>query len=177
MTRIRLVSLLALCLLGAAPAGAGPEDRPMPPHLGRARIGIQVQPMTPELREHMEAPKDAGVLVMRVEEGSPAADAGVRVGDVVTHAGGEPLASPHDLIVRVLSVPEGETLALELVRDGKTVKLDVAPAGPTAPEPGGFERGTPGGFHHGMDALERRLDALERRLQELEGRLPPQKPT
>jgi len=178
MARSRLASLLALCLLGAAPAAsAGPESMPVAPPMARARIGIQVQPMTPELREHMEAPRDAGVLVVRVEEGSPAAEAGVHVGDVLTRAGGEPLDSPRDLIARVGAVPEGEKLALDLVRDGKEVKLEVAPAGAPEPGPGSFEHWLPGGFQRGMGDLERRLDDLERRLQELEGRLPPQKGT
>ena len=176
MTRIALASLVLLGGLAAA-AHAGPEDRPLPPPEGRGRIGIQVQPMTPELREHMKAPKDAGVLVVRVEEGMPAAEAGVQVGDVLTSAGGDAVDSPHDLIARVAAVPEGEKLALEGVRDGRAVKLEVAPAGAPMSGQEAFERWLPGGFHHGMEALERRLDELERRLQQLEQRTPVPKPT
>jgi membrane-associated protease RseP (regulator of RpoE activity) len=176
MTRAGLVGVFVLCLLGAArAASAGPEGRPMPPPEGRGRIGIQVQPMTPELREHMKAPSDAGVLVVRVEPGSPAAAAGVEVGDVVTRAGGDPVDGPHDLIARVAQVPEGELIALELVHDGKTRKLDVAPQGaPLSAE--SFEHLFPGGFHHGMEALDHRLDDIERRLDELERRTPDPKP-
>jgi serine protease Do len=178
MTRTVLVSLVLVAGLAAA-AHAGPEDRPLPPSEGRGRIGIQVQPMTPELREHMKAPKEAGVLVVRVEEGMPAAEAGVRVGDVLTSAGGDPIDSPHDLIARVAIVPEGEKLALEGVRDGRALKLEVAPAGAPMSGHGAFERWLPGGpgFHQGMEALERRLEDLERRLQELEQRVPAQKET
>jgi S1-C subfamily serine protease len=176
----RLASLSFALLIGlAAAARAAPEGSEHPFAAGRGRIGIQVQPMTPELREHLKAPRDAGVLVVRVEDGSPAADAGVRVGDVVTRAGGDAIDSPHGLIARVAAVPEGEKLALELVRDGRATKLEVAPAGPAGPGPEAFERFLPGagGFHHGLEALEQRLDALERRLDELEHRLPDQRPT
>jgi hypothetical protein len=178
MTRSVLACFVLLGGLATA-AHAGPEDRPLPPPEGRGRIGIQVQPMTPELREHMKAPKEVGVLVVRVEAGMPAAEAGVRVGDVLTRAGGEPLDSPHDLIARVAVVPEGEKLALEGVRDGRPVALEVAPAGAPMSGHGPLERWLPGGpaFHHGMEGLERRLDELERRLQELEQRLPAQKET
>jgi membrane-associated protease RseP (regulator of RpoE activity) len=172
-------ALVCLFLLGglAAAAAAGPEERPLGPPGARGRIGLQVQPMTPELREHMKAPKEAGVLVVRVEEDMPAAAAGVRVGDVVTGAGGEPVDSPHDLIARIAAVPEGEKIALELVRDGHAMKLEVAPSGPRMPGREGMERWMPGGFQRGVGDLERRLEELERRLEELERRVPPQKET
>ena len=177
MTRNALLGFALLAAL-AAPAAAGPETGtwPMPP-FARGRIGLQVQPMTPELREHLKAPKDAGVLVVRVEAGKPAAAAGVRVGDVVTRAGGEAIDSPHDLIAGVASVPEGGKLALELVRAGRTLTVEVAPEGlPSSGHPV-FERWPPGGFHHGIESLERRLEELERRLERLEEKLPPQRPT
>ena len=176
MTRTALGSLVLLAGLAAA-AHAGPEDRPQPPPGGRGRIGIQVQPMTPELREHMKAPAEAGALVVRVEEGMPASEAGVQVGDVLTSAGGSAVDSPHDLIARVAAVPEGEKLALEGVRDGRTLKFEVAPAGAPMSGHESFEHRLPGAFHHGMEAFERRLDELERRLQQLEQRVQPQKET
>lgn len=177
MMRLASVSF-ALWVGLAAAAHAAPEGSAHP-FVGRGRIGIQVQPMTPELREHLKAPTDAGVLVVHVEEGSPAAEAGVRVGDVVTRAGGDPIDSPHGLIARVAAVPEGEKLALELVRDGSATKLEVAPAGPAGPGPEAFERFLPGagGLHHVLEGLEHRVEELERRLDELEHRLPDQRPT
>ena len=174
MARAALVLALAFCLLGTA-AGAEPPSVPLPAPLGHGRIGLQVQPMTPELREYMKAPRDAGVLVVRVEEGSAAAQAGVRVGDVVTSAGGDAVESPHDLIRSVGGVPEGEQLALELIRDGERVKLEVEPRGAAFPDE--LEDWMRGGFHHGTDALERRLQELERRLEQLEQRTPAPKPT
>jgi membrane-associated protease RseP (regulator of RpoE activity) len=169
-------TLLLLCLasaLAATAAAAHPHA-----HEGRGRLGLQVQPLTPELRAHLGAPEDAGVLVARVEPDSPAAAAGVRVGDVVTAAGGEPVAEPRDLIARVAGVPEGETLLLELVRAGKPVPaLEVTPRGAPGGPHAGLERWLPGGFHQGMESLEERIDAIERRLQELERRLPAEKAT
>ena len=63
--------------------------------------------MTPELREHFEAPSDSGVLVNRVEADRPAARAGVRVGDVLITGDGERIREPFDLVKVVGRVPEG----------------------------------------------------------------------
>lgn len=173
----RLLVALLVALLAPAAGGAQPEAMPMPPHFERGRIGLQIQPMTPELREHLKAPKEAGVLVVRVEESSPAARAGVRVGDVVTRAGDEAVDAPHDLMARVARVPEGEKLVLGLVREGKKLELEVAPEGRPWPDAEAWKDWMRGGLHHGMDALQRRLDELERRLDELERRMPEAKPT
>lgn len=173
--------LLAGLLLAPATAGAQPEalpfwgqfDRPYE----RGRIGLRVQPMTPELREHMKAPLDAGVLVVQVEAGGPAAKAGVRVGDVITEAGGEPIEAPFELIHRVTRLGEGSELALSLVRDGETLEVTVAPRGRPWPDAWTLREWMRGGTQGGMDALQRRLDELERRLDDLERRMPERKRT
>ena len=169
-----LVPLAAAVLVPVA-AAAQPEGYPLPLPTGRARIGLLVQPMTSELREHLGAPKDAGVLVVRVDEGSPAAEAGVRVGDVLTRAGGETVDAPHDLMALVARVPQGETLALGLVRDGKKLELEVKPSGRPWPEANVFPDWMRS--FQGLEALQRRLDELERRMDELEHRMPEAKPT
>ncbi len=89
MSRTALRALLAavVAILLAAPAMAKPphhEVMDFPWVFSRGRIGIQVNPMTPELRKHFGAPEDRGVLVVKVEEGRPAALAGVKVGDIKT---------------------------------------------------------------------------------------------
>jgi S1-C subfamily serine protease len=176
MARLLPGLIVTTALLGSAPAAAQPEGMPLPPPFERGRIGLQIQPMTAALREHMKAPREAGVLVVEVEPGSPAAEAGVRVADVITRAGEETVATPRDLIHRVGRVPEGETLALELVREGKKIELEVKPSGSPGADAEEWKDWMRGGFHHGLDALQRRLDELERRLDELERRLPEAKP-
>jgi len=147
MTRFALAS--ALVLLLAPAAQAEPEGLPIPPPFERGRLGIQVQPMTPELREHMGAPEDAGVLVVRVEEGSAAAEAGVKVGDVITSASGEAVEAPFALIQQVVKVPEGERLTLGLVRDADTLEVEVTPKGRPSTGSEDIEDWMRRGFHHG----------------------------
>ncbi len=81
--------------------------------------------MTPELRTHYGAPKDAGVLVAGVESESPASKAGIQVGDIVTRAGGERIESALDLTHAVRRMKSGETLKLEVSRDRAVKQLAV----------------------------------------------------
>lgn len=86
-------------------------------------IGVQLSEMTPALREHFRAPRDAGVLVSEVEEGSPAASAGVRVGDVITTIDGKNVESSWDLRSVVRKKKDGEQVKVGVVRNGAPQNL------------------------------------------------------
>ncbi len=145
--------------------------------VGRGRIGAQIQPMTPELRAFMGAPEDRGVLVERVVDGSPAEAAGLRVGDVITEAGGEPIDGPADLIRAIHSLEEGEDLELTQIRDGKRLTTEVTPEPASHRGHGSLGEACekPSCSHHGHrgSGLERRLDEVEERLRELEKHILP----
>lgn len=90
----------------------------------RPKLGVQLVQPTSELREHLGAPRDAGVLVGKVLPGTPAEVAGVRVGDVIVAVDGEQVEDAGDLI-GALSDKDGRTIELELVRDRSTITLAV----------------------------------------------------
>jgi serine protease Do len=155
---------IAVLLVAAAPA----ESQSKWPN--RGRLGMEVQSMTDALREFFGAPLDRGVLVVRVLPERAAKQAGVRVGDVLTKAGGDAIDVPHDLIAAVARVPEGGTLALEVVRNGATQTVEVAPEGGAvefAPPVAGEEHG------HGHDKRGHAdfHDEVLRRLQLIEDRV------
>jgi membrane-associated protease RseP (regulator of RpoE activity) len=83
----------------------------------RGYLGVQLLQMTPELREHFGAPKDAGVLVAKVTPDGPGAKAGLRVGDVLTAIDGEKVADDSDVRRRIRSKKDNDTAALEVVRN------------------------------------------------------------
>jgi hypothetical protein len=91
---------------------------------GRGYLGIQFLPMTPELRRHFGVAEDAGVLVSRVEEGSPAEAAGVLVGDILTAVDGERVSGP-DLYRIIARKKQGDLVTLELWREGAPSTVDV----------------------------------------------------
>jgi predicted metalloprotease with PDZ domain len=161
-----LAALFALSSLPAAAAGGDPEEL----HVGGGRIGVQVQPMTPELREHFKAPPDRGLLVTRLEPGRPAEQAGVKVGDVIVEAGGEAQRRTWDLVRVVGRAPEGQKLRLRIVRDGKTRTVEVVPRGPATPWPDaqGISEWLERGMQMGSEELRHHLREIERRLEELE---------
>lgn len=88
------------------------------PHALGAFLGVHLIELTPELRRHFGVGDDAGVLVGRVVDDSPAAAAGVAVGDILTAVAGEPVSSPHVLAREIRRREAGEVVDLELWRDG-----------------------------------------------------------
>jgi hypothetical protein len=95
------------------------------PGAERGFLGVELTDLTPELRLHFGAPEDAGVLVGRVEPDSPAAAAGIQVGDVITRADGEEVGSALGLTARIGMRKEGDLVALEVVRDRKVETLSA----------------------------------------------------
>ncbi len=91
-------------------------------------IGVNPIRMTPELRQHFGAPKDAGVLVGHVEKDGPAAKAGLKVGDIVTSVDGSRVDSVRDLVRSVRRKKDGETIQIDVIRDRapKTLTVTVA---------------------------------------------------
>jgi len=96
-----------------------------PGRAGQARLGVRLLEMTPELRAHYGAPRDAGVLVAGVEKGSPAEKAGLRAGDIITRAGGEHVESAADLSRAVRHAKTGDSLKLDISRDRAATHVTV----------------------------------------------------
>jgi C-terminal processing protease CtpA/Prc len=90
----------------------------------RPVLGVQLTGVTPELREHLGASPDAGVLVSKVMGGMPAEEAGIRVGDLIVAVDGREIESASDLS-RALRRAGGETLTIDIVRDGSPMSVSV----------------------------------------------------
>jgi membrane-associated protease RseP (regulator of RpoE activity) len=96
-----------------------------PGRAGQGRIGVRLLEMTPDLRAHYGAPRDAGVLVAGVESGSPAEKAGIRAGDIITRAGGEHVETAADLARAVRHAKTGDSLELQISRDRAATQVTV----------------------------------------------------
>ena len=83
----------------------------------RGKIGISVQPLTPDIRRMAGLDTSAdGLYVQHVKEVSPAADAGLREGDVITSVNGRPVGSSDDFGKIVKNTAKGDYLRLYVLR-------------------------------------------------------------
>ncbi len=88
-------------------------------------LGVTLTELTPELRTHFGAPEEAGVLVSKVLEDSPAARAGLQVGDVISAVDGEAVGAGGELARAIRAHGEGELVSLELWRDQRLEVLEA----------------------------------------------------
>lgn len=70
-------------------------------------------------------PVTGGALVANVEDGGPAATAGILVGDIIVEAAGTPISGP-DTLRTALGDRPGQTIKLAILRAGARHELDVA---------------------------------------------------
>ncbi|HXA72453.1 MAG TPA: DegQ family serine endoprotease [Stellaceae bacterium] len=85
----------------------------------RAWLGASGQPVTAEIAQAAGLDRPRGVLVKEVSADSPAAQAGVRAGDVIVAISGHEVDDPEDLRFRVATLPAGAPVPLTLWRAGK----------------------------------------------------------
>lgn len=101
-----------------------------------AYLGLQMRTLTPALRDILnEDPRttvsvrvDRGVIVLGVQGNSPAAQAGVRSGEVILGLGDQAIAAVEEVQQIVQDSEIGEPLTLEIDRSGERVTLTVRPA-------------------------------------------------
>ena len=92
-----------------------------------AWVGIETQPITPDIAQQLHWDRTYGVVVSRVDSGSPAAKAGVVPGDIVSQVGGTPVSDPEDFSARLRGYPAHTTVTLQLFRDGRLQEVEVSP--------------------------------------------------
>jgi C-terminal processing protease CtpA/Prc len=91
-----------------------------------ARLGVMVMSLTPELRGYFGAANDKGVLVAKVEPNSPAAKAGIKVGDVIVGVKGNTIDEASDVIDALSEAKTGDKVPISVVRDHKQLSLDAS---------------------------------------------------
>jgi len=91
----------------------------------RPRLGVQVHELNDDLARYFKVEAGSGVLVLEVNEDSPADEAGIKAGDVITKVDETAVRDTEDLIETLADYEEGDKVSVELVRSGKNEKVEV----------------------------------------------------
>jgi serine protease Do len=119
-------------------------------HMRYPYIGVEigdVGKVPPDEKEKLGPnPPDKGAFVSEVKEGSPAARAGLRPGDIITAINGQAISTAADVIDAVSAKSIGSTVAVGVVREGKpeNVRVTVGELPSPGSEVAGDEHGSSG---------------------------------
>jgi len=125
-----------------APWPAGPPVPPAPPTpfagrliqapgllfgplTGQSYLGVHLMDVSEERAGELGLKEPYGVEIMSVASGSPAEEAGVRKGDVITRYGGQRVEGQEQLVRLVRETPVGRNVELTVYRGGSAVNLAV----------------------------------------------------
>lgn len=103
----------------------------------RGQLGITAQDLTPELAQAFGLQEQRGIVVADIVPGSPAAIAGLRVGDIILALNDRPVASAAEVRNRIGLLRVGETVRVKVVRDGQEQQLAATLRAPKVASVGG----------------------------------------
>ncbi len=104
----------------------------------RGWIGVEPADLSPELMETFGVKAKKGVLITGVLQNGPAAQAGIRPGDVIVDVGGKDVSSVSELLSGVAALKPGEAAPFKLVRRDEKVDVKVTPG--LRPKPKAVQR-------------------------------------
>ncbi len=117
----------------------------------RGFLGIVPQQLTPEMAKSLDAPNARGVAITQVEANSPAAKAGLKVGDIITAVNGNPADDVNSFRLQVAGFAPNTTINLKVERNGQalTVPVTLGEFNLEAENKGEGEGNLPGGGEKG----------------------------
>jgi serine protease Do len=141
------------------------EERGAPGYYSRRRptafLGVQSEELTQELRNREGISAREGAVVVEVMPNTPAAEAGLREGDVITKVNDQPISSPEDLREAIQNAGPGREVTLDVARGRRHQELTAR-----------LEQGSAEfGRQYGSSDMSREIQRLEQRIRELERRL------
>jgi len=97
-------------------------------NLGKVRrswLGVYIQEVTPEIAKQFNLTEAKGVLVGDVVNSSPAAEAGIKTGDIIKKVDNEEVNSPEELQDKIGNIEIEKEANIEIVRNGETIPFIV----------------------------------------------------
>ncbi|MBI5130261.1 MAG: Do family serine endopeptidase [Rhodopseudomonas palustris] len=93
--------------------------------VSRGWIGVQIQPVTPEIADSLGLKKPEGALVAEPQANGPASKAGIESGDVITAVNGTPVKDARELARTIGGFAPGNTVKLTVVHKGADKELSL----------------------------------------------------
>jgi S1-C subfamily serine protease len=93
----------------------------------RGWIGVEPSDLSPELAETFGVKSDEGVIITGVLQNGPAAQAGIRPGDVITRVGNQPVQNVTELLSKVAALKPGKAVDFVVRRQDRTVTVSITP--------------------------------------------------
>jgi serine protease Do len=91
----------------------------------RGWIGVQIQPVTPEIADSLGLKNKAGALVAEPQKDSPAMKAGIEAGDVIVSVDGQDIKNARELSRRIGGMAPNTTVKLGIIRKGAEKTIDL----------------------------------------------------
>jgi serine protease Do len=91
----------------------------------RGWVGVNIQPVTPEQAPRFGLSGPSGAFISAVTAGGPAAQAGMRIGDVIVGFDGKRIPDPRTLSRLVASTPIGKVVAVDVLRNRQRLNLHL----------------------------------------------------
>lgn len=101
----------------------------------RPWTGVHAQAITPELLESLHLTRARGALITRVHPASPAAQAGLKAGDVIISVNGHDIQDPEAMQFRMATTPIGQEAHMMVLRDGKSFPVKMRAEAPPETQP------------------------------------------
>jgi Do/DeqQ family serine protease len=125
--------------------------------VSRGYIGVLLQGVNPEVAQKFGLKDTHAAIITKVDAGTPGAKAGLKVGDAIVGIDGQKIEDSNDLTLKVTEHAPGSTVALDVIRNGEPMKVNVTlgqrPTAANFGEPGsnqgdngdnGSDNGSPG---------------------------------
>jgi serine protease Do len=91
--------------------------------VARGYLGITLGAISPDMQEAWNLPSDEGALVQSILPGLPAAEAGIRKGDVIVAVDGKRIGNNDEVVRQISSKDPGAKVKITVFREGKEVTL------------------------------------------------------
>ncbi len=93
--------------------------------VSRGWLGVETQDITPQLAESFDLQNITGVIIAGIQRSGPAAQVGLRPGDIILSVNGEPASDSKTVMNQIARTSSGEKLRLKILRNGRELDAEA----------------------------------------------------